>query len=231
MQPWEGWCCGGKMSSDSLVQVSKIFGVKSGMTRVYDESGNAVVVTVIQLIPNQVSQIKTKEKDGYEAIQVAYKQKREKLISKPVKGHLKKASLESENFTSFAEIKMAAPSPECLGKKTMLKDLKSGEYVDVCGVSKGKGFQGVMKRHGFSGGPASHGSMFHRRAGSIGNRATPARVFPEKKMPGHMGSERTTVQNLKVVDVNLEQGYLLIKGSIPGSKSTVIEIRNAIKKS
>lgn len=219
------------MSGESLVQVSKIFGVKSGMTRVYDDAGNAIVVTVVKLIPNQVSQIKTKEKDGYEAIQVAYNQKREKLVSKPVKGHLKKASLESENLTRFAEIKMDAPKTEFLGKRTMLKGLKSGEYVDVCGVTKGKGFQGVMKRHGFAGGPASHGSAFHRRAGSIGNRATPARVFPEKKMPGHMGCEKVTIQNLKVVDVNLDQGYLLLKGSIPGSKSTVVEIRNAIKKS
>jgi large subunit ribosomal protein L3 len=206
----------GKMSLDSVVAV------KEGMTRIFDENGNHVPVTVLRIIPNVITQIKTSENDGYSAYQVAYGEKREKLITKPTKGQLKKAGTEL-NATRFYEIKADSVDASALGKWL-------STYIDVTSTSKGKGFQGVVKKYHFSGGPATHGSMFHRRPGAIGNRAVPARVFPEKKMPGHMGSERVTVQNLVVVAVNEEKGYLLIRGSVPGSKKTFIRITKATKK-
>jgi len=215
--------------SDSKVSLPAFYGVKAGMTRIFDQNGNHVPVTVVKLIPNVISQVKTAEKDGYAAYQVAYNQKRETLVSEPQKGHLKKASIE-KSYSELSEIKMNEVATDSLGKEASLDQFSINTYVDVTAPSKGKGFAGVMKRWNFQGGPAAHGSHFHRRPGSIGCRATPARVFANKKMPGHLGVETSTVQNVQVVEVNLEAGYMLLKGSIPGSKNGFVKVAKAVKK-
>ena len=217
------------MSEATKISLPALYGKKAGMTRIFDESGKHIPVTVVQLIPNVVSQVKTLEKDGYNAYQLAYFEKREKLVSNPLKGHLKKAGVDKA-FHRFAEVRSEEVSEENLGKELSLEVFTPNTFVDVTGTSKGKGFAGAMKRHNFQGGPAAHGSKFHRRTGSIGNRATPGRVFPQKKMSGHMGVETKTIQNLQVVEVNEEQGYMLIKGSLPGSKNGFVKIAKALKK-
>ena len=215
--------------SESKIVLNAVFGVKAGMTRVFDENGNHVPVTVIKIIPNLITQVKTTEKDGYNAYQIGYGEKREALLNKPNKGILAKAGV-SQNVTHFSEVKSDAVEVANLGKEIDFETFGPGTYVDVTGESKGKGFAGVMKRYNFRGGPASHGSHFHRRVGSIGNRATPGRVFRGKKMPGHMGVDQKTVQNMVVFEVNLAKGYLLLKGSVPGGKEGFIKISKALKK-
>jgi len=215
--------------SDAKVSLPAFYGIKAGMTRIFDTNGNHVPVTVVKLIPNVISQVKTAEKDGYTAYQVAYNEKRESLVTSPVKGHLKKAAIE-KTFSEFSEIKVDEVSADALGKEASLDQFPVATYIDVTGPSKGKGFSGVMKRYNFQGGPAAHGSHFHRRPGSIGCRATPARVFANKKMPGHLGVETSTVQNIQVVEVNLEAGFMLVKGSIPGSKNGFVKIMKSVKK-
>ena len=213
----------------SGLALDSIFAVKAGMTRIFDEQGNHVPVTVVKLIPNVVSQVKTNEKDGYQSYQVAFQEKREKLVNNCKKGHLKKAGID-KTFNKFSEIATSEVDESFLGKEISIDNFTENSYVDVTGVSKGKGFQGVIKRYGFSGGPATHGSKFHRAPGSIGMSAYPARVIKQKKMPGQMGNKTQTVQNLKIVEVNVDQGYMLIKGSIPGSKNGFVRISKAIKK-
>jgi len=209
--------------SETNLSLSAFFGIKAGMTRIFDNDGNHIPVTVVKLIPNYISQVKTKEKDGYTAYQVSFNSKREKLLSEPQKGHLKKATI-TEFLSESAEIKTSTVVSENLGKTLALDSFKKDTVIDVIGTSKGKGTAGVMKRYGFQGGPASHGSHFHRRPGSIGCRATPARVFANKKMPGVMGNDIVTTQNLKIVDINLDQGYMLIKGSVPGAKNSFVKV-------
>ncbi len=215
--------------SDAKVSLPAFYGIKAGMTRIFDQNGNHVPVTVVKLIPNVISQVKTAEKDGYTAYQVAYNEKRASLITSPAKGHLKKANI-AQTFSELSEIAVDEVSVDALGKEASLDQFPVATYVDVTGPSKGKGFAGVMKRYNFQGGPAAHGSHFHRRPGSIGCRATPARVFANKKMPGHLGVETSTVQNIQVVEVNLEAGYMLIRGSLPGSKNGFVKITKAVKK-
>lgn len=215
--------------SESKIALDAVFGVKAGMTRVFDENGNHIPVTVIKIVPNLITQVKTTDKDGYNAYQVGYGEKREALLNKPNKGILAKAGV-SQNVTHFSEVKAETVDAANLGKEVAFDTFNPGAYVDVTGYSKGKGFAGVMKRYNFRGGPASHGSHFHRRVGSIGNRATPGRVFKNKKMPGHMGTDKQTVQNIVVVEVNLSKGYLLLKGSVPGGKEGFIKISKALKK-
>lgn len=215
--------------SDAKVSLPAFYGIKAGMTRIFDQNGNHVPVTVVKLIPNVISQVKTTEKDGYNAYQVAYNEKRANLVTEPAKGHLKKANIE-KSLSELSEIRMDAVSADALGKEAAIEEFKPTTYVDVTGPSKGKGFAGVMKRWNFQGGPAAHGSHFHRRPGSIGCRATPARVFANKKMPGHLGVETSTAQNIQVVEVNLEAGYMLLKGSIPGSKNGFVRVAKAVKK-
>lgn len=215
--------------SDAKVSLPAFYGIKAGMTRIFDQNGNHVPVTVVKLIPNVISQVKTAEKDGYTAYQVAYNEKRESLVTSPVKGQLKKANIE-KTLSEFSEIPVSEVAADALGKEASLDLFPVATYVDVTGPSKGKGFAGVMKRYNFQGGPAAHGSHFHRRPGSIGCRATPARVFANKKMPGHLGVETSTVQNVQVVEVNLEAGYMLIRGSIPGSKNGFVKIAKSVKK-
>lgn len=218
------------MAEENKVQLQTIFAVKAGMTRIFNENGEHVPVTVLKLIPNVISQVKTKDKDGYEAYQVAYWEKREKLTNKPTKGHLKKAAID-KNLTHFSEVKVEnSAKVENLGREVSVSEFAPSTYIDVTGMSKGKGMAGVMKRFNFQGGPAAHGSHFHRRPGSIGCRATPARVFANKKLPGHMGVEKVTMQNLVVVEVNMEKGYMLVKGSIPGAKNGFVRVAKAIKK-
>ena len=217
------------MSEATKLSLSAVYAKKAGMTRIFDESGKHIPVTVVQLIPNVISQVKTAEKDGYNAYQLAYSEKREKLVKKPAKGHLKKANID-KTFFKFSEIRSEEVSEENLGKEVSLETFAPKTFVDVTGTSKGKGFAGVMKRYNFQGGPAAHGSKFHRTTGSIGNRATPGRVFAQKKMPGHMGVDTKTIQNLEVVEVNEEKGYMLIKGSLPGAKNGFVKIAKALKK-
>lgn len=216
-------------TANQAVGLPTIYGQKAGMTQIFDESGNHVPVSVIRLIPNRISQVKTKEKDGYQAYQLAFGEKREKLGRKPQKGHLEKAKVE-QCLTKFAEVKTDEAAEENLGRAISLEAFTPSSYIDVTGTSKGKGFQGVIKKYGFSGGPQSHGSKFHRSTGSIGMSATPSRVLKKKKMPGQMGSEKVTVQNLQVVEVNEEKGYMLVKGSVPGSKNGFVRISKATKK-
>ena len=221
-----------QQGSPKAVALSTFYGVKAGMTRIFDKTGNHLPVTVIKLIPNFVTQVKTREKDGYEAHQIGYGEKREKLLTRPVKGHLAKAKVK-KSLTRFSEVGVSSlgkePQKAHLGAEVCLEAFKAPLLVDVTGVSKGKGFQGVIKRWNFSQGPLSHGSKFHRTGGAIGNRATPGRVWKNKKMPGQMGGERKTVQNLQVVEVNKEKGYLLIKGSVPGAKNSFVRISKAVK--
>ena len=219
----------GKKEVSTSIDLPVFYGVKAGMTRIFDETGNHVSVTVVKLIPNRIAQVKTKETDGYEAYQVAYNVKREKLLNNPTKGHLKKAGI-TDHLTRFGEVKAGAVSADALGKELSLESFSKDTWIDVTGISKGKGFQGVMKRWNFQGGPAAHGSKFHRAPGSIGMCASPGRVIKGKKLPGHMGAKKKTVQNLQVVELNKEQGYLLVKGSVPGSKSGFLRISKAVKK-
>jgi len=214
--------------SESKVEVSVAYGQKVGMTRIFNDEGKHLPVTVVKIFPSYVSQVKTLEKDQVNSYQLAFREKKKKLVTKPVEGVLKKAKIEA-NCVDFAEFKVDTPDPDALGKKVTFTHLKEGEKVDVSGVSKGKGFQGVMKKFGFRGGPATHGSHFHRRPGSIGNRATPGKVFKLKKMPGQLGNKACTTQNLKVVQYNEDQSYALISGAIPGGKNSIVKIARSIK--
>ena len=198
-----------------------ILGRKLGMTQVFDESGRIYPVTVVEAGPCCVVQIKTKENDGYEAIKVGFGEiKKEKNVNKAMKGLFKKAGTGS--YRLLKEFPMADVK---VGEMITAEKFQKGDLISVAGVSKGKGFQGVMKRHNYKGGPASHGSTSYREPGSIGASSFPSRVWKNKGMPGHMGSELITVKNLKIVDVKAEQNLILILGAVPGSKGTYLEIR------
>jgi len=203
-----------------------ILGRKIGMTSVFAKDGKLIPVTVIEVEPNIVSQIKTKEKDGYEAIQLAAFEKREKLANKPEMGHLKKANTTPKRF--LREIRGVDVSNYSLGCEVKADIFAEGEMVDVTGTSKGKGYQGVIKRWNQSRGPMGHGSQYHRGVGSLGT-LLPMRVIPGKKMPGHMGSEQVTIQNLEVVQVDLENNVILIKGNVPGPKKSLVLIKTSVK--
>ena len=219
-------------SSETLkTGLHAFFGIKAGMTRSFDKDGNHVPMTVIKLIPNVITQVKTREKDGHEAYQLGFFQKRKKLVTMPIKGKLEKAKTPFL-MTKFAEVRPLDGSVDdsFLGRELSYEKFQSQSYVDVSGVSKGKGFQGVIKRYGFSGGPGAHGSRFHRTTGSIGNNAKPSKVFKNKKMPGQMGHKKVTVQNIMIISVNEANGHLLLKGSIPGEKNGLVKIVKSIKK-
>ena len=198
-----------------------ILGRKLGMTQVYDESGKMFPVTVIEVGPCCVIQVKTKEKDGYESVKIGFSEiKKEKKVNKPMGGIFKKIGVKP--YKMLREFPMGDLK---VGELLTVEKFNKGDTISVSGVSKGKGFQGVVKRHHYAGGPASHGSMFYRAPGSIGASSYPSRVWKNKGLPGHMGSERVTVKNLKVVDIKIEQNLLLILGAVPGSKGTYLEIR------
>lgn len=203
-----------------------ILGRKKGMTEVFTTDGKLIPVTVIEVEDNVVSQVKTKENDGYEAIQLATVEKKESRSNKPETGHLKKANTTPKRFVK--EIRGVSVSDYALGDVLKADVFAAGEMVDVTGTSKGKGFQGVIKRHNQSRGPMSHGSQYHRGVGSMGTML-PMRVLPGKKLPGHMGHVQVTIQNLEVVKVDLENNVILIKGSVPGPKNSLVLVRTAVK--
>ncbi len=203
-----------------------ILGRKIGMTQVFAENGDLVPVTVIQAAPNVVLQKKTIETDGYEAIQLGFEDKREKLSNKPEKGMLQKQILLLS--ASFANSDAVNVNEYEVGQEVKVDIFAEGDIVDVTGISKGKGFQGVIKRHGQSRGPMAHGSRYHRRPGSMGPVA-PNRVFKQKALPGRMGGERITVQNLQIVKVDAERNLILVKGNVPGPKKALLTIKTAIK--
>ena len=199
---------------------------KVGMTQIFTESGELIPVTVVEATPNVVLQVKTVETDGYEAIQVGYQDKREVLSNKPAKGHVAKANTAPKRF--IKEFKNVELGEYEVGKEIKVDVFQAGDVVDVTGTTKGKGFQGAIKRHGQSRGPMSHGSRYHRRPGSMGPVA-PNRVFKNKRLAGRMGGDRVTIQNLEVVKVDVERNVILIKGNIPGAKKSLITIKSAVK--
>ena len=203
-----------------------ILGKKVGMTQIFTESGELIPVTVVEATPNVVLQVKTVETDGYEAIQVGYQDKREVLSNKPAKGHVAKANTAPKRF--IKEFKNVEVGEYEVGKEIKVDVFQAGDVVDVTGTTKGKGFQGAIKRHGQSRGPMSHGSRYHRRPGSMGPVA-PNRVFKNKRLAGRMGGDRVTIQNLEVVKVDVEINVILIKGNIPGAKKSLITIKSAVK--
>ena len=203
-----------------------ILGRKIGMTQVFTNSGKLIPVTVVSVEPNVVTQIKTKETDGYEAIQLGFDTKREKLATKASAGHTSKANTTPKRF--FKEIRGVDVNNYSLGQEINVSIFETGEVVDVTGTTKGKGFQGVIKRHGQSRGPMGHGSHYHRKPGSMGTMR-PMRVFKGKKLPGHMGTLTVTIQNLEIVAVDLENNCLLVKGNIPGAKDSLVIIKSAVK--
>lgn len=205
-----------------------ILGRKLGMTQVFTEKGEAVPVTVIEAGPCIVLQKKTQEQDGYSAIQVGYGEIREKLVNKPLKGHFQKAHVKPLRF--IREFRLDSPDDYQVGQEIKANIFNSGEKVDVTGTSKGKGFAGGIKRHGFHRGPMKHGSKYHRRPGSQAAKG-PARVFKGRKLPGHMGAERVTVQNLEVVRVDSDRNLLLIRGAVPGPRRSLVVVRSAVKTS
>ena len=206
--------------------VKGILGRKIGMTQVFTKSGKLVPVTVIEVGTNVVTQIKTVEKDGYDAIQLGFSDKKEKAATKASIGHTNKANTAPKRF--FKEIRGVEVANYTLGQELHADVFEAGEMIDVTGITKGKGFQGVIKRHGQSRGPMGHGTHYHRRPGSMGTMR-PMRVFKGKKLPGHMGTLTVTIQNLEVVATDLENGVILVKGNVPGPKKSLVMIRTAVK--
>ena len=205
-----------------------ILGKKLGMTQIFTEEGIVVPVTVVEAGPNVVTQVKTVEKDGYNAIQVGFEDAKEKSLNTPQKGHLAAANVLKKHLKEF---RVDAVEEFTVGQEIKADLFAAGEKIDVTGTSKGKGFQGPIKRHGQSRGPESHGSRYHRRPGSMGACSFPGRVFKNKKLAGHMGSVKVTVQNLEVVRVDADKNLILVKGAIPGPKGSMVTIKEAVKSS
>ncbi len=207
--------------------VKEIYGSKVGMTQIFTEDGRAIPVTAIEVKPCTIVAIKTEEKDGYNAIVVSFGDVKEKNVNKPVKGIFAKAKVGVQKH--LREIKVDSLEEFEVGKTVDLTAFAEGEKVDVQSASKGKGFQGTIKRHGMHRGPMAHGSMYHRRPGSMGATSTPGRVFKGKKLPGHMGSKTSTILNLDVVKVDTDKQVILVKGSIPGAKKAIVRIRKTVR--
>ena len=205
-----------------------ILGKKIGMTQIFTEVGEVVPVTVVEAGPVVITQIKTVEKDGYNAVQVGFGDVKEKSLNKPQKGHLAAANTLKKHLKEF---RVDSVEGYTVGQEIKADLFAAGEMIDVTGISKGKGFQGPIKRHGQSRGPESHGSRYHRRPGSMGACSFPGRVFKNKKLAGHMGSVKVTVQNLEVVRVDADKNFILVKGAIPGAKGSVVTIKEAVKAS
>ena len=204
-----------------------ILATKVGMTQIFDEKGQLVPVTVLQAGPCVVTQVKTVENDGYSAVQVGFVDKRAKLVNKPEKGHFDKAGVSYKRYVREFRLDNA----ETYSVKDEIKAdvFAAGEKVDATAISKGKGFQGAIKRHGQSRGPMAHGSKYHRHAGSNGSATTPGRVFKGKHMPGHMGAVKVTIQNLEIVKVDAENNLLLVKGAVPGPKKSLVTLKYSVK--
>ena len=204
-----------------------ILATKVGMTQIFNDEGVLTPVTVLQAGPCVVTQVKTVENDGYKAVQVGFVDKREKLVSKPVKGHFDKAGVSYKRFVREFRFENAE---EYSVKDEIKADIfAAGDKIDATAISKGKGFQGAIKRHGQSRGPMAHGSKFHRHAGSNGACSDPSKVFKGKGMPGHMGSKQITIQNLQVVRVDAENNLILVKGAVPGSKKALVTLKETVK--
>ena len=208
--------------------ISSLLGKKIGMTQVYDSANCLVPVTVVEAGPCAVVQVKTTETDGYDAVQIGFSNKKPKNTSKAEQQHAAKAGL-TDTPRVLSEVRLSAPATLKVGDIVTVTVFTEGQLVDVMGVTKGKGFQGVVKRFRVAGGPAAHGSMFHRRIGSVGMRQTPGRVWKNQRMPGHMGSDARTVQNLRVVKILAEKNLILVKGAIPGANGDDVIVRSAIK--
>ena len=204
-----------------------LIGKKLGMTQIFDENGVVIPVTVIEAGPCVVAQVKTLENDGYEAIQLGFGEIKENKVNKPKKGHFAKANIAPRKH--LREFRLDTIENIKVGDELKADVFAEGEKIDVQGTSKGKGFQGVIKRHGQHRGPMGHGSMYHRRPGSMGPTSTPGRVFKGKKLPGHMGRVTVTIQNLDVVKVDMDKNVILVKGSVPGAKGSILKIKSAVK--
>ncbi len=204
-----------------------ILTTKVGMTQVFSEDGVLTPVTVLQAGPCVVTQVKTVENDGYSAVQVGFGDIREKLVNKPKKGHFAKADVTAKRF--LKEFRLEDAESYTLGQEIKADVFAAGDKVDATAKSKGKGFQGAIKRYGQSRGPMAHGSKYHRHAGSNGSATTPGRVFKGKHMPGHMGAVRVTVQNLEVVSVDAEKNLILVKGAVPGPKKSLVMLKESVK--
>ena len=205
--------------------INAIYGKKIGMTQIFTEDGTVIPVTVVQAEPNKVCQVKTVETDGYEAVQMGFGAIKPKKVNRPMAGHFAKQGTEPTRY--LREVRVENASEYKVGDLHTVAAFADVKKVDVQGTSKGKGFAGVIKRHGFGGGPGYHGSHFHRAPGSIGQCATPSRVFKGVRMPGHMGCDTVTVRNLELVRIDEEQNLLLIKGAIPGGKNGIVRVRMA----
>ena len=204
-----------------------LIGKKVGMTQIFDEKGNIVPVTAIEVGPCTVTQIKTVDQDGYQSIQLGFEDVKESKLTKPELGKFKKSKLTPKKY--LREFPIESVDGINVGDEFKADVFEVGDKVDIQGTSKGKGFQGVIKRHGQSRGPMGHGSMYHRRPGSMGPTSTPGRVFKGKNLPGHMGVETVTIQNLEVVKVDLDKNIILVKGSVPGAKKSILKIRKSVK--
>ena len=204
-----------------------ILTTKVGMTQIFNEDGVLTPVTVLQAGPCVVTQVKTVENDGYAAVQVGFGDIREKLVNKPMKGHFAKAGVAPKRFVR--EFRLEDAESYVVGQEIKADMFAVGDKIDATAKSKGKGYQGAIKRHGQSRGPMTHGSKYHRHAGSNGSATTPGRVFKGKKMPGHMGAVKVTVQNLEVVRVDAEQNLILVKGAVPGPKKSLVMIKNTTR--
>ncbi|MCI9177052.1 MAG: 50S ribosomal protein L3 [Clostridia bacterium] len=204
-----------------------LIGKKVGMTQIFDEQGKVIPVTVIEAGPCVIAQIKTVETDGYNAIQLGFGEVKEHKVNKPVKGHFIKSKLTPKKH--LREFRLDSVENMNVGDELKVNTFEAGEKLDIQGISKGKGFQGVIKRHGQSRGPMGHGSMYHRRPGSMGPTSTPGRVFKGKKLPGHMGRETITIQNLEIIKVDLDKNAILVKGSVPGAKGAILKLKSSVK--
>ncbi len=204
-----------------------ILATKVGMTQIFNEDGVLTPVTVLQAGPCVVTQVKTVENDGYSAVQVGYVDKREKLVNKPLKGQFDKAGVSYKRY--LREFRLEDAENYELGQEIKADVFAAGDKIDATAVSKGKGFQGAIKRHGQSRGPMAHGSKYHRHAGSNGAASDPSKVFKGKKMPGHMGHKKVTVQNLEIVRVDLDNSLILVKGAVPGPKKSLVTIKETVK--
>lgn len=203
-----------------------LIGKKVGMTQIFDETGKVIPVTAIEAGPCVVAQVKNIETDGYTAIQLGFGDVKEKKVNKPIKGHFAKGNVALKKH--LREFRVDSVEVK-VGDELKADVFEVGDKIDIQGTSKGKGFQGVIKRHGQSRGPMGHGSMYHRRPGSMGPTSTPGRVFKGKKLPGHMGVQTVTIQNLEVVRVDLDKNVILVKGSVPGAKGAILKIKSSVK--
>lgn len=204
-----------------------ILATKVGMTQIFNDEGVLTPVTVLQAGPCVVTQVKTVENDGYKAVQVGFVDKREKLVNKPLRGHFDKAGVSYKRFVR--EFKFENAQEYSLKDEIKADIFAAGDKIDATAISKGKGFQGAIKRHNQSRGPMAHGSKFHRHAGSNGSASDPSKVFKGKKMPGHMGCKRITIQNLEIVRIDVENNLILVKGAVPGPKKSLVTLKETVK--